>query len=57
MSSRMTPSVVVFLGALVVVARSQQSDVEVTKCATSSLDGFDYKVCVGNKPFRFRLSS
>lgn len=47
MTSRMIPALTVFLGALV-VARSQQSDVEVALCATSSLEGFEFQVGVGN---------
>ena len=42
----MIPALIVFLGALA-IARSQQSDVEVAQCATSSLEGFDFQVGVG----------
>lgn len=47
MTSGMITALIVFFGALV-FTRSQQSDVEVAQCATSSLEGFDFQVGVGN---------
>lgn len=53
--SRMIPALIVFLGALV-VTRSQQSDVDVAQCATSSLEGFDFQVECGEQALGLGLT-